>query len=320
MSLPVLRVSVASRIEGLLPQVQVAFARSSLNATHKLELSTLAPADQASGDAEVIFGDPSVVVPMLDAGLPKLRWWQSTWAGVNAIMNGTERRDYKLTRVGGVFGQLMADYVLGNVLAHERSVVEISAEQREKRWNPAPYTRPRKSTDLRMALLGTGDIGLVVAQRAKALGMHTVALRRDGVCQPGIDEAYARLEDVVRGAHYVVNILPSTPDTRGMLCGGVLQCCKDAVFINVGRGDIIDEETIINALEQGWLAKAVLDVFPVEPLPTSSPLWEHPRVVITPHVSAPSLSEDVTELFVMNLEKYVTGQDLDYLVDWDKGY
>merc|ERR1712203_612739 len=95
-----------------------------------------------------------------------------------------------------------------------------------------------------------------------------------------------------------------------LLSGDVLKLCNGAVFINVGRGDVIDDESLLRALEKGWISRAVLDVFVQEPLPDASPFWSHPKITITPHVSAPTLPNDAAHLFVENLERYVTGESL----------
>lgn len=321
MALPALRVHLATSIKGLSEHVTSAFAASGLNTTHSLQLEILSPdAPEQAADAEILFGDPGAVMSAIDHHLPKLKWMQSTWAGVNVFMDKTKRRDFTLTRIAGVFGQLMAEYVLSQILAHERHVRELSAHQQQSVWEDGPYKTPRRLTDLTLSLLGPGDIGLVVAQRAKAMGMRTAAFKRDGAALEGVDETLASLSETLARGDVIVNVLPSTPATRGLLSGDALKGCKGAVFINVGRGDIIDEESLLTALAQGWLTKAVLDVFPVEPLPQSSKLWTHPQVIITPHISAPSLPADVAGVFMANLELHAAGEALRFAVDWEKGY
>lgn len=317
-----LRVYVTSRIEGLAARVESAFATSALGDTHTLELVKFCPeSPEHAADAEIVLGDPGIFVPVIDAHLPRLRWLQSTWAGVNALMDGTKRRDYTLTRLAGVFGQLMAEYIIGQILVQERGFCQADVQQRARRWDESSFLMPRKLTSLTVSLLGMGDIGQVVARRAKAMGLRVVALVRPGASPPlDVDESSAQMEEVLARADYVVNILPSTPATRGLLGGGRLRHCHGAIFINVGRGDVVDEASLVEALEQGWLSHAILDVFAKEPLPDNSSLWDHPRVRITPHVSAPSLPEDVASVFVQNLARYVAKTELLHLASWEKGY
>ncbi|XP_046553641.1 glyoxylate/hydroxypyruvate reductase A-like [Haliotis rubra] len=159
----------------------------------------------------------------------------------------------------------------------------------------------------------------------KAMGMTVwgMATGQKKTC-PYIDEFRCTddLSDLLSHCDYICNILPSTPLTRNLLSGEVLACCaqRKSVLINVGRGDIIDEDSLINALNQGWLSGAVLDVFAKEPLPESSPLWTMPNVTISPHVSGPSQSTQTAEGFVQNYQLFCEGSPIKYQVDWNKGY
>mmetsp|Transcript_69369 Transcript_69369/g.181806 ORF Transcript_69369/g.181806 Transcript_69369/m.181806 type:complete len:152 (+) Transcript_69369:1-456(+) len=137
----------------------------------------------------------------------------------------------------------------------------------------------------------------------------------------GFDHVGEDLPGLLRESDVVVNILPSTPATRGLLDGGALEACgRGKLFINVGRGTIVSEESLLAALERGWLRRAVLDVFAPEPLPESSALWGHPAVQVTPHISAVTYPDFTAELFVENLGRYVEGQPLKYTMDLDSGY
>ena len=139
----------------------------------------------------------------------------------------------------------------------------------------------------------------------------------------------------MRRSDYVVNTLPSTSATRGLLdsgilaraCGGNVASMESLVpprgppvLINVGRGDIVSESTLIDALSRGYLSHAVLDVFAVEPLPPSSTLWDHDKVTITPHVAAVSYAHDVAAVFITNLELWARGQPLQHVVNRQIGY
>lgn len=321
-SLPVLRVVIASAIDSLATHVRTAFDASALASTHELQLDIFTAGESSAdvSEAEVLLADPPKVVSILDTGFPRLQWLQATFAGVNMIMDKTVRRDYSMTRLSGVFGDLMAEYVLGHVLQEERGLVALAAQQKARHWNDGPFKKLRRVNNLTLGVLGPGSIGQSVAKSAQGFGMRTLALKRDGATVAHFDEVSADLPDVLRRADYIVSILPSTPSTRGLLSGNALEPCGGAVLINVGRGDVIDEDSIINALDRGWISKAILDVFPVEPLPETSRLWTHSKVVVTPHISAPSYAEDVARVFVENLARRVAGEPMLHSVDWGKGY
>jgi len=274
-------------------------------------------------NAEVILADPGLAVEVIGCARG-VKWMQSTWAGVNVMFDCSKRRDYKLTRIAGVFGKQMAEYVLSYVLQRERALKAAEELQSSRTWDPKPFKEGRRRTNgLTMGILGCGDIGRAVAGACKSFDMRTVGFKRSvvGVSVPGFDSLHDEVEGVLEEADFVVNTLPSTKDTRGIMGGDTLKVCKRGpMLINVGRGDVIDEEDVIRALDEGWISEAVLDVFRIEPLPESSPLWTHPKVKITPHVSAVSLPGDVAEVFTENLELYVDGKGLKYEVKWEKGY
>jgi len=192
---------------------------------------------------------------------------------------------------------------------------------------------PRRLSALALGVLGYGDIGAEVARQCKALGMRVVALRRGGSSSHGgggdDDEGAEGKEEeaggvgvaVVRGrgavsgilatCDYVVNLLPSTRETRGLLSASVWAEAAAArtsrvgpCLINVGRGDVASEGDLVAAMDAGHLRTCVLDVFPVEPLPETSPLWSHPCVTVTPHVAAQTSPDDLAALFVENLARY----------------
>jgi phosphoglycerate dehydrogenase-like enzyme len=274
---------------------------------------------QAITDAEVVLADPGLVAHHLDR-VKELKWLQSTYAGVDSFFQASSRRDYQLTRIKGVFGPLMAEYVLAHILARERHLLVLARQQQARHWQRASY---RQLPELTLGILGVGDIGRVVAGAAKALGMTIWGLRSRPEAVEGVDRIFPpdQLDEFLAGPDYLVNTLPSTPDTRGLLSGETLSKCRpSAVLINIGRGDVIDEASIVRAVGEGWIGGAVLDVFPEEPLPEDSPLWSLPGVTITPHVAALSLPEPIADVFVVNLARYRAGEPLRHLVDWGKGY
>lgn len=268
---------------------------------------------------EVILADPQLVAAQL-ADATSLRWFQSTFAGVDSLFRDSARRDYRLTRLKGLFGPSLAEYTLGHILARERRFIDLARQQQARQWKMTLY---RRLPELTLGILGVGDIGRAVAQAAKAFGMTVWGLRNRPDPVPGVDKLFGleALDDFLTGPDYLVNVLPSTPDTAELLSGDRLQVCRSgAVLINIGRGDVIDEASLVRAVRQGWIAGAVLDVFPREPLPEDSPLWELPGVTITPHVAALGFPGGITDIFVDNLARYRSGEPLNYLVDWERGY
>ena len=151
---------------------------------------------------------------------------------------------------------------------------------------------------------------------------------RQGALPAGIDRVSAELSEVLASADYIVSSLPSTATTRGLLDGEALAATlvgrpasrPPPTLINIGRGDLLSEESVLSALAAGWLRGAVLDVFPTEPLPPQSKLWGHSAVRLTPHVSAVSFPADVAEIFARNLQHRLAGEPFEFEIDWAKGY
>eukprot|EP00797_Seminavis_robusta_P024898 Sro426_g140450.2 (154) ;mRNA; r:38359-38820 len=143
---------------------------------------------------------------------------------------------------------------------------------------------------------------------------------RDNATGNGIDFYTTDLKQALQEADYIVSVLPSTPQTRGMLSGDVLAPAGGAVFLNVGRGDVIDEPSLENALDKGYISAAILDVFTTEPLPKESPLWKRTDVIVSPHVSGVTRAVDVPDIVLGNYQRYAEGKPLQYQVDWSKGY
>lgn len=301
-----------------------------------------APFDDASAleQCEVLLGEPAVCGKLVDR-CPQLKWLQSTFAGCNQLLTDSERRDYTATRLGGCFGPDMAEYAMLHILALERKYEVQREQQKAGEWlaarSPTTGVRQggaeyRRMSQLTLGVLGLGDIGLDIARSAShGLRMRVVGCRRDAAPRPtdaeaGVSSVFGldALGDFLGASDYIVSVLPSTPSTRGLLDGGALAACapRRAALINVGRGDLLSESTIVGALDAGWLSAYVGDVFVPEPLPSSSPLWRHPKVVVTPHNAAVTQPEDVVEAFAANLDRYEAGGvgALKNIFDWENGY
>jgi phosphoglycerate dehydrogenase-like enzyme len=230
------------------------------------------------------------------------------------------RRDYILTNARGVFGGLMSEYVIGYLLAHERKIFQRTQAQQMKHWEHSLTGTLKGKT---IGLLGVGSIGSEIARTAKFFGMTVRGYTRDSETSTQVDRYYHSkdLFEFAKGLDYLVSVLPNTVDTRKVVSADLLSSLPShALFINVGRGQAVDESALIEALNQNKIAGAVLDVFEQEPLPKEHPFWITPNLLMTFHTSAPSLPQDITQLFIENYKLFIEGKSLKYQVDFEKEY
>ena len=242
-----------------------------------------------------------------------LKWLQSASAGVDHPSFGqlAARGVRVTTSHGQAIG--MADYVLAGVLDHFQRGPERREAQALREWRRG--IRIRELNDTRWLVIGLGAIGEAVAARAKAFGADVTGVRRN----PAADSAADRIaspDEIVAllpTADVVVLACPLTPATRQMANASFFAAMKpDAILVNVGRGELVDEAALLAALDAGKPARAVLDVFETEPLPADSPFWTHPRVSVTAHASGFGVGQDDRnrDLFLDNLERYLSGRPL----------
>ena len=285
----------------------------------KARLVNLEFANQPASDIDIVLGEPSRIKAMLGS-LSALSWVQSTSAGVEPLLDPALRHDYILTNARGVFGGLMSEYVIGYMLAFERKIFQKLEAQKNKHWDKSDTGSLRGKT---IGLLGVGSIGAEVARTAKFFGMNVRGYTSNSETSTHIDKYYhgKELLEFANGLDYLVSILPSTVDTRKKINRDLLNALPShAVVINVGRGSALDETALVEVLNQNKIAGAVLDVFEKEPLPKDHPFWTIPNLLMTFHTAAPSLPEDITELFIENYLLYAEGKPLKYQVDFEKGY
>ena len=269
----------------------------------------------AAADAEVLFGAPDQLAELVPH-CPALRWIQSSWAGVTPLL-ALPRRDYRLTGVKEIFGAPMSEYVLGWLLALERN---IPAHYGSRSWNPL---RDGRIQGKAVGIMGTGSIGSHVAGSCRSLGMTTRGLNSDGRDVAGFDRCWptASRLDFAAGLDYLVALLPDTPATDGLVDRELLaRLSSAAIVINGGRGNAVVTADLVDALEQGDIRHAVLDVLPVEPVPDDDPLWKVPGLTITSHTAAPTPAEAIVEIFIDNLQRYRRGEALRHEIDFDRGY
>jgi phosphoglycerate dehydrogenase-like enzyme len=287
-------------------------------------VSTSDPAEAAAPGApfDLAFGEPALLRQAMPA-LTGVRWIQSTWAGVEPLLDPALRRDYVLTNARGVFGAQMSEYVFAYLLAHERKLFEKRASQQAGRWDQAPPSRLRGK---QLGLLGVGTIGAALARTAKHFGMRVKGYTRASEDSPDVDE-YFHGPLAEAGAafasdlDYLVSVMPGTAATRHMVDEALLRALpRRAVFVNPGRGGVVDEAALASALQDGRLAGAVLDVFETEPLPADHVFWRMPNVHITAHTAALSAPPDIAPIFIDNYRRLQRGEPLLYRVDFERGY
>ena len=298
----------------------------------KLEKDTLIQLKQAV----ILISEPFVVAKLLEYdqdALSSLSWCFSTYAGIDPIFKSSKISfplHFKLTRFAGCFGPPIAEWCISHIIGHERGFKASAKDQLQKSWagSKEKILHYRYLSSLTLSILGCGDIGCCIAKAAKAFNMKTIGFgKTDRDYQiDGIDEYTTNLKYALQSADYIVSVLPSTLETRGLLNGKTLQQAsisnggKCPAFLNVGRGDVISEGSILHALDKEYISAAILDVFEVEPLPIDSPLWSRSDVVISPHVSGLTQCSDVPKIFLENYSRYKNGRNLKYVVDWNKGY
>lgn len=261
--------------------------------------------------------------PGLLSKASRLRWFHKLAAGVDdLVLSGALPPGVVLTRTDGrVFARRMAEYVIAYILAFCQDIRRILAQQARHEWKPFLTSTAAGRT---LGVAGVGDIGAEVARLAAALGMRVVGWRRSPGPVEGVERMYAGREQLpafLAEADFVVLVLPLTPETRGLIDAQAFAAMKPGAYlINIGRGALIDEQALLAALRSGRLAGAALDVFEQEPLPPDHPLWSMENVYVTPHMSGPSVPQEVCQPFLENLDRYLRGEALHKQVVLDRGY
>jgi phosphoglycerate dehydrogenase-like enzyme len=285
----------------------------------------------AARGAEVYigYGVPRAVA---EAATGTLRWAHSAAAGVRGSLTPELlATGAMLTNSRGVHAEPMADWVVAAIGFCLRGFHALIAAQRDGRWIKDEFTDGsvpvREFAGTRIGILGLGGVGAAVARRCVALGMEVRAVRRHpGARRPrGVRwvGGPGQLRTLARQSDVLVLAAPDTPETRHVVDGDVLAALpRGAYLINVARGSLVDEAALLAHLDSAQVGGCVLDVFAREPLPPEHPFWSHPRVVVSPHVSAVSdrFWERETALVVENIRRYRRGARLKNLVDLKAGY
>jgi phosphoglycerate dehydrogenase-like enzyme len=287
-----------------------------------------ADGDAAVSAARVLLrgGGPASVLDHLVSRAPQLTWIHSVAAGIDRVATPlVHSRGITVTNARGVFSKPIAEYVVMMLLAIARRLPQLLELQRERTWQPL---RGTELGELTVGIIGYGSIGTELARLLEPFGTRVLATRRRP--ERGVGDAtnvelfgYDRQDEVLRQADVVVLTAPLTDETAGMIGAEQLDEMRESAWlINIARGRLIDELALRRALENGSIAGAVLDVFNEEPLPSDSPLYATPNLIITPHTSWSSdrVAERGLELFIDNLRRFLAGEPLENVVDLEAGY
>lgn len=299
-------------------------------------------------DAEVLYAQQ--IPSTIPAEAPALRWIQLASAGADHLRAlPIWSSDIQITSARGLYAQPVAEHALALLLALTRRVPAMVRAQQEHGWIHNAFDHELQATELRgktLGIVGWGKIGDNVAHLARAFGMRIVGTRASLTAPEAMsraetselidppwleplglepDMAYpaTQLEEVLRQSDAVVLVLPLTRETANSFGEREFRVMKPgALFVNVGRGPVVREEDLVDALRGTQLGGAALDVFAQEPLPATSPLWTMPNVLISPHVGGVSdrMVERTARLFALNLARYLDGEALFNVVDRNREY
>ncbi|WP_053363856.1 D-2-hydroxyacid dehydrogenase [Bacillus sp. FJAT-27251] len=275
--------------------------------------------------AEIIVGWKKEISEALNSDSP-LRWVQSWSAGVNSMpLAKLEEMDVILTSANGVHAYPISETIFALMLALTRNIHVYVKNQLNRKWHHSGLKLELHGKTI--GIIGVGAIGLETAKIAKAFGMEVIGIRHSGNPEKNVDEMYLpkQLDEVLPRCDYVVVTLPLTSETRGLFGKEQFALMKtSSMFINIGRGAIVKENELIDALSNGEIAGAGLDVFEKEPLSEDSPLWDMDNVIITPHTAGSTehyAKRVLQDIFIPNLKAYRAGNVPSInLVDYKKGY
>ncbi len=260
--------------------------------------------------------------PGLLASLPQLRLIFSLGAGIDHLTSDPELPPgipvLRMVEPGLTGG--MTEYVVMSVLMHHRRMVDYAGLQRDKVWEvlPAPLAAER-----RVGIMGVGVLGADAAAALTGLGFDVAGWSRTPKSIEGVESFHGsdQLEAFLARTEILVCLVPLTDETRGILnARAFAQLPRGAAVINVGRGELLAEDDLLNALEHGQVGAATLDVFAAEPLAPEHPFWSHPRVVVTPHIASLTVPDSGARAVIENIRRHEAGQPLLNVADLERGY
>ncbi len=273
-------------------------------------------------DAEIMITLAKVDLGKARDAAPNLRWVQTTFAGVEGMLDDVPP-NLKITNASGVHAEKGGEFILAAALLLAYQIPQFVNDKNERNWTPqfGPVLNKHRIT-----ILGVGAIGAAAAENLKRQGCKVTGVTRSGKAKTKLDRIVSLddLNEVLRETDILVSTLPATPDTEGLIDRkriGLLP--KGSGIVVVGRAAPLDYNAIMDRLEEGTLRGAVLDVFPEEPIPKRDRAWKTPRLIITPHCSVDDHTvyiDRCLDIFLDNLERYLKGGKLQNLVDTKEGY
>jgi phosphoglycerate dehydrogenase-like enzyme len=319
------------RIRGLSPEIRMTYAP--LKKDEPLPKNSLLT-------AEVLY--TWTVLPNPEEA-PNLRWVQTHMAGIDLFKDHPLLdRSVAITTLSGIHVVQIAEYVMTSILAWSHRFPRMLAYQKQGVWPKGRWEKfvPQTLRGKTIGIVGYGSIGREIARLAKSFGMQVLAAKRDarrvaaeGYQISGTGDSTGDIPDRIYPASaitsmlaecdYVVLSLPLTVVTQHLIDRDKLRAMKTTAYlVNISRGKLIDEAELIEALRNGWIAGAGLDVFDTEPLPADNPLWKMDNAILSPHVAgfSPDYDQRAIDVFIRNLQNYLEGRPLLNLVDRERGY
>ena len=259
----------------------------------------------------------------------RLEMLQSSSSGINYYIEGGKFPEgAKLCCMTGVYGNVIAEHLLGMVLSLSRRIPEYRNQQNENKWKILKFDKPLDESTV--LILGAGDIGTTLAKWMRPMVGKIIGIRRTARDFPDcFDEMFTleKLDEKLPEADFVISILPQTPETIRLLDERRLRLMKDdAIFVNGGRGSLIDQEALLEVMSEGKFFGVGLDVTVPEPLPEESPLWKQERLLITPHAAGNScslespLERKIRDFILKNTLKWLNGEEPENLIEFKLGY
>lgn len=274
---------------------------------------------------EIILGWSDQLIPLIKNEKSQVKWIQFPYAGINHLpLELFEEQGILLTNGSGIHAYAVTESAMGLILGMTRNIITAAKNQAHEEWVDEDnlYELNNKT----MMVVGAGKIGVHLGQVAKGFGMKTIGINRSGRDIKNMDEQYVQeeLAEVINKADVVVNILPATKQTEHLFDEALFSKMKDdVIFVNVGRGETVDTDALLNALDNGKVLFAGLDVYEEEPLPVGHPLWSHEKIAMTPHIAGrvESYPKHLYPIFIENFKAFLKGEDLPQnLIEIENGY
>lgn len=281
-----------------------------------------AESDLTDADVLITYGED--LTDEIIGKTEKLKWIMVISAGLDLMpFKAIKEKGIIVTNAKGIHKFPMAEYTIGMMLQIARQTKQLIQNEKDHNWDRrVPMMELCGKT---VGILGAGTIGTQIAKYAQVFNMRTIGFNRRGKQVEGFEEIVTmeNIHKLLKESDFIVSVLPSTPNTNGLINKQLFDQMENVIFINIGRGKTVNEEDLVIALNEGRIDHAVLDVFHEEPLPKDHPFWEMEKVTVTPHLSGISSQYHprALEIFEQNLKVYLAGGDhFLNIIDLEKGY